>query len=128
MKSDRSSQIRIWIGKPDLRYGSATTPPIHRIQPRDNSSLLPEVPMILWRRISNFLTCMSDDLTRKSSCRRRLMKFQATFIASFCFLGIVASPVSAQQPSTDALYLDPKLPVEQRVDDLISRMTLEEKA
>ena len=37
---------------------------------RDNSSLRPEVPMILWWRISNFLACVPDDLTRKSSCRR----------------------------------------------------------
>src|SRR3989454_1551632 len=56
------------------------------------------------------------------------MKFQATFIASFCFLGIIATPVAAQDSSADAPYLDPKLPVEQRVNDLISRMTLEEKA
>src|SRR5438552_3567375 len=128
MKSDRSSQIRIWIGKPDLRYGSATTPHIHRIQPRDNSSFLSEVLMILWRRISNFLACVPDDLSRKSSCRRRLMKFQATVIASFCFLGIIATQVSAQQSPASSAYLDPQLPVEQRVDDLISRMTLEEKA
>ena len=56
------------------------------------------------------------------------MKFQATFIASFCFLGIIATPMSAQQSPASSAYLDPKLPVEQRVDDLISRMTLEEKA
>jgi len=56
------------------------------------------------------------------------MKLQATVIASFCFLGIVTAPASAQQSPAGATYLDPKLPVEQRVDDLISRMTLEEKA
>jgi len=33
----------------------------------------------------------------------------------------------AQTPSTEPAYRDPTLPVEQRVDDLISRMTLEEK-
>src|SRR6266436_7860210 len=84
--------------------------------------------MILWRRISNFLTCMSDDPTRKSSCRRPRMKFQATVIAGFCFLGIIATPASARQSPASSAYLDPKLPVEQRVDDLISQMTLEEKA
>src|SRR5256885_95127 len=105
MKSDRSSQIRIWIGKPDLRYGSATTPPIHQIQPRDNFSLLPEVPMILWRRVSNFLACVPDDLTRKSLFRRPRMKFQATFIASLCFLGIAATPASAQQSPASSAYL-----------------------
>ncbi len=56
------------------------------------------------------------------------MKFQATFIASLCILGIVTAPASAQQSPAGATYLDPKLPVEQRVDDLISRMALEEKA
>src|SRR6266404_2304037 len=84
--------------------------------------------MILWRRICNFLACVSDDLTRKSSSRRPRMKFQATFIASLCFLGIATTPVSAQQSPAGSAYLDPQLPVEQRVDDLISRMTLEEKA
>jgi len=37
-------------------------------------------------------------------------------------------PGVSQQPSTDTPYLDPKQPVEQRVNDLISRMTVEEKA
>ena len=46
---------------------------------------------------------------------------------------VVALPVQAQtssqnQPSPkNAPYLDPSLPVEQRVNDLVSRMTLEEK-
>src|SRR5260221_6901948 len=84
--------------------------------------------MILWRRISNFLTCMSDDPTRKSSCRRPRMKFQATVIAGFCFLGIIATPASARQSPASSAYLDSQSSVEQRVDDLISRMTLEEKA
>ena len=40
---------------------------------------------------------------------------------------VISAAASAQQAPADAPYLDPKLPVEQRVDDLISRMTLEEK-
>ncbi|HXJ46341.1 MAG TPA: glycoside hydrolase family 3 C-terminal domain-containing protein [Candidatus Dormibacteraeota bacterium] len=56
------------------------------------------------------------------------MKFQKTLIASLCILSIVTVPASAQQSQAGAAYLDQKLPVEQRVDDLISRMTLEEKA
>ena len=42
---------------------------------------------------------------------------------------LIAFPATAQEPKPDpgARYLDPKLPLEQRVDDLISRMTLEEK-
>jgi len=46
------------------------------------------------------------------------------FTVVLCLL-LVASPGTTQAPV--APYLDPKLPVEQRVDDLISRMTLEEK-
>jgi beta-glucosidase len=44
-------------------------------------------------------------------------------------LVFVSSPVSAQAPPANAPapYLDPSLPLRQRVDDLVSRMTLEEK-
>jgi beta-glucosidase len=38
------------------------------------------------------------------------------------------SLAQSAQPATATLYLDPSKPVEARVDDLISRMTLEEKA
>lgn len=37
------------------------------------------------------------------------------------------SPITAQDDLADAPYWDASLPVEQRVDDLLSRMTLEEK-
>src|SRR5271169_6300453 len=38
-------------------------------------------------------------------------------------------PVAAQTPTPDnPPYLNPNLPTDQRVDDLVSRMTLEEKA
>lgn len=46
-----------------------------------------------------------------------------TFILCLLF---IALPATTQAPKP-APYLDPKLPVKQRVDDLISRMTLEEK-
>ena len=57
------------------------------------------------------------------------------FFLSF-FLLLNASPVAAQSASNAAgsaatprpPYLDPSLPVDQRVNDLVSRMTLEEKA
>jgi beta-glucosidase len=39
----------------------------------------------------------------------------------------VASAPRAQVPSAPAPYLNPSLPVEQRVDDLVRRMTLDEK-
>jgi beta-glucosidase len=47
---------------------------------------------------------------------------------SCAFLCVLISPtLSAQRVPFDAAYLNPELPVEQRADDLISRMTLEEK-
>jgi len=51
-----------------------------------------------------------------------------TFFFACVFLCASTCPaVNAQQVSADAPYLNPKLAVEQRADDLISRMTLEEK-
>jgi len=56
------------------------------------------------------------------------MKFQATCIASICFLGIVTySGVSPNSLPPAVLFSTQNCPFEQRVDDLISRMTLEEK-
>jgi beta-glucosidase len=42
---------------------------------------------------------------------------------------VIGSPATTQEPRPDpsALYFNPKLPLDQRVNDLISRMTLEEK-
>lgn len=40
---------------------------------------------------------------------------------------VLSPPARAQQDPADAPYLNPALPLDQRVDDLISRMTLEEK-
>jgi beta-glucosidase len=42
---------------------------------------------------------------------------------------VIAAPATTQEikPDTRAPYLNPKLPLEQRVDDLVSRMTLDEK-
>ena len=58
-----------------------------------------------------------------------------SLIAVSFFLLLNASPLTAQSASNAAAaaaprppYLDPSLPVEQRVNDLVSRMTLEEKA
>src|SRR5690349_2009686 len=55
--------------------------------------------------------------------------------ASFCVftfvlcLLLIVSPATTQEPKPDptAPYLNARLPLQQRVDDLISRMTLEEK-
>src|ERR1700685_3921672 len=53
----------------------------------------------------------------------------AIFFAIIATLGI-APPILAQEAavSSDAPYKNPKLPTEQRVKDLVSRMTVEEKA
>jgi beta-glucosidase len=42
-------------------------------------------------------------------------------------LAALAAPIMMTAQSPEARYRDPKLPVEQRVDDLLGRMTLEEK-
>ena len=44
-----------------------------------------------------------------------------------CFLILIIAS-SAAQTNTGALYLDPSQPIDARVDDLIKRMTLEQKA
>jgi beta-glucosidase len=55
------------------------------------------------------------------------MKSKTSFFACG-FLCVFMSPaLRAQQAPADAPYLNPKVSVEQRADDLISRMTLEEK-
>ena len=46
--------------------------------------------------------------------------------ASNLFAQTAENPSAAKEP-TRAAYLDPRLPLEQRVNDLVSRMTLEEK-
>ena len=57
-------------------------------------------------------------------------KYFAIVAVILAGLTLVPSRLSAQgvTPPSNAPYLNPALPIEQRVDDLISRMTLEEKA
>ena len=47
-------------------------------------------------------------------------------VYGICLLGTVCT-LSAKDKKGDALYKDAKAPIEKRVDDLLSRMTLEEK-
>jgi beta-glucosidase len=61
-------------------------------------------------------------------------KISLLFLGIFCVFACLtslapqtAAQASGQQASKDAAYLNPKLPVEKRVDSLISSMTLEEK-
>ena len=56
------------------------------------------------------------------------MKIKAQLILLALLSAATASTLSAQQSSPDPAYLNPQLPIDQRVDSLISQMTLEEKA
>jgi beta-glucosidase len=57
--------------------------------------------------------------------RQSLAPFLAAIAVS---IGLPASVAAAQTVPADAPYRNPATPVEQRVADLLSRMTLEEKA
>lgn len=61
--------------------------------------------------------------------RNRLTNFQIT-VLSVLTLALAGGTVRGQDTGTapQPAYLNPALPMEQRVDDLVSRMTLEEKA
>src|ERR1022692_3727124 len=53
---------------------------------------------------------------------------RAVMAAGLIFLTCVG-PSAAQQPATASLpFMNPSLPLDQRVDDLVSRLTIEEKA
>ncbi|HEX8292082.1 MAG TPA: glycoside hydrolase family 3 C-terminal domain-containing protein [Pyrinomonadaceae bacterium] len=59
---------------------------------------------------------------------KRLARGSRAAALALC-LAVISSPVPAQVPQADgrAPYLDPSLPLDRRVADLVSRMTLEEK-
>ena len=59
----------------------------------------------------------------------RLVRSGCFALSVAIILFFIATPGSTQapKPDTSAPYLNPALPVEQRVNDLVSRMTLEEK-
>ncbi|MGB8494586.1 MAG: glycoside hydrolase family 3 C-terminal domain-containing protein [Candidatus Acidiferrum sp.] len=59
-----------------------------------------------------------------------LTKYFVIFAVILAGFAVAPSRLSAQAvtPPSNAPYLNPALPIEKRVDDLISRMTLEEKA
>src|ERR1700749_3875638 len=79
---------------------------------------------------------------RQSSVKKlgEKMKTKILPVTFLIVLSALPSPIFAQQanvaakpsepaaPPADAQYKNPKLPTEQRVKDLVSRMTLEEKA
>ena len=49
-------------------------------------------------------------------------------VLAVLFVALLSSAAQTQKPSGGLPYLDPSLPLNVRVDDLVSRMTLEEKA
>src|SRR6516162_11322208 len=55
---------------------------------------------------------------------RRLLAGVPICLLAFLLIAVSSPRVLAQQTPP---YRDPKLPMEQRIDDLLSRMTLEEK-
>ena len=58
-----------------------------------------------------------------------LTRFSVCVLTFGLCLLVITSPATTQETKADpsAPYLNPKLPLDQRVDDLISRMTLDEK-
>ena len=77
---------------------------------------------------------MLYSVTFKSDAERRgatmsLVRVSiSVFTLALCLI-VIAAPAITQdaKPDPRAPYLNPRLPVEQRVDDLVSRMTLDEK-
>src|SRR5579871_3191413 len=65
---------------------------------------------------------------RKSHSPAEQMKLKAILLAAAFLFGGKFAVLIAQEVAPDAPYLNSNLPVEQRVNDLISRMTLDEKA
>jgi beta-glucosidase len=55
------------------------------------------------------------------------MKSKTLLVAAVFLCASTSPSLSAQQAPANAPYLDPKVPVDQRAGDLVSRMTLEEK-
>ena len=71
-----------------------------------------------------------DSLKEVAIVIERCLPCNRSFTVALAGLAVGASLLFAQSgsPPSNPAYLNPALPIEQRVDDLISRMTLEEKA
>jgi beta-glucosidase len=52
----------------------------------------------------------------------------STFLIAAALLALLGTNLPAAEPAEKPLYLDPAQPAEKRAQDLISRLTLEEKA
>jgi beta-glucosidase len=57
-------------------------------------------------------------------CRARVL----TSVLALIFVAVLSSVAQTTPPASAPPYLNPSLPLNERVDDLVSRMTLEEKA
>ncbi|HWY69031.1 MAG TPA: glycoside hydrolase family 3 C-terminal domain-containing protein [Terriglobales bacterium] len=55
------------------------------------------------------------------------MKTKTSFVLASLLSAALSSPLLSQQTTPEVAYKNPSLPTAQRVDDLISKMTLEEK-
>ena len=66
-------------------------------------------------------------LGKNLRCAQKLMENQLVKLIGMLFCAAFCSTAFAQQSLVEPDYKNPKLPVEQRVNDLVSRMTLEEK-
>jgi beta-glucosidase len=71
----------------------------------------------------------SPRTTKRSTFLKRITRpvMALGCLWSFLLLGLSGSAQLSQPATTQPDYLNPRLPVEQRVNDLVSRMTLEEK-
>jgi beta-glucosidase len=61
-------------------------------------------------------------------CRARVPALATASLFVFIFIFSGSSSVAQTAPASSPPYLDPSRPLDERVDDLVSRMTLEEKA
>src|SRR6185295_9470986 len=61
--------------------------------------------------------------------REETMRARASLLVLAIAVATIPMALSGQQPPSNgpAVYLDPAQPIDKRVDDLISRLTLEEK-
>jgi beta-glucosidase len=60
--------------------------------------------------------------------RFRVLTSVFAFLTTFMLVATMNSEAQTSEPTSGAPYLNPSLPLPERVDDLIGRMTLEEKA
>src|SRR5450432_2106888 len=125
----------IWLG-PRVRFYRLFTryTPHHKTE----KSLLPEAWALIRGHCISENRCLPDFAVLaysisyccfKEPFRMKPSRLQITSFYATAILLLTASSLVAQTaPSATPVYLDPSQPVDVRVDDLVSRMTLEQKA